>query len=184
MPASAGSPPRRRFPASSASSSRGRPPTRDRPVPAGAWRSSGWAPKGASRTSSGSTTAGAPAFGAMRAHGSGSPGQCSPSTSTPRPGCDGTEHDRSRPAGPPAIGRVPHRLGPRHVGGGGAGAGCSNRRSTGAPSMCWKTAARSVASSAPCGRNKSNAPSRFQRTKSWMVWKMARSDVIFLSAIC
>ncbi len=29
-----------------------------------------------------------------------------------------------------------------------------------------------------------SAPSRFHRTKSWMVWKMAMSETTFLSAIC
>jgi len=114
-PASAGSQPRRSFPAWSASSSQARPQTRDQPAPAGAWPSSGWAPKGASHTSSGSTTGGGPASGATVAHGSGSHGLCSPTTSTRWPGCDGTDRDPSRPADPPAILRVTARPAPRLV---------------------------------------------------------------------
>src|SRR5205814_7781008 len=39
--------------------------------------------------------------------GSGSPGRCSLSTSTPWPVCDGAERKPSRLADPPALGRVP-----------------------------------------------------------------------------
>src|SRR6266700_2150767 len=114
-PASAGSQPRRSFPAWSASSSQARPQTRDQPAPAGAWPSSGWAPKGASHPSSGSTTGGGPASGATVAHGSRSHGLCSPTTSTRWPGCDGTDRDPNRPADPPAILHVTARPAPRLV---------------------------------------------------------------------